>query len=164
MLFIDNIHELVNAEDIKLETNTPTATTHTQTTQIMTERIPCKEFLYEGDSSTMGSRWEKWLKRFKLFLIANKMTDPAQNKATFLMLIGEEAFEIYDTLKKVDESDSLEELYRKMTDHFVGLRQLSDHCNFGDKFESQMNEIVENSGDSSVLLTSGNEDLVVKEK
>ena len=40
-------------------------------------KIPCKEFVYEGERNTLGSRWETWLGRFKLFLAANKMEDEA---------------------------------------------------------------------------------------
>jgi hypothetical protein len=111
---------------------------------------------------------EKWLERFKLYLIANDMKDENENKDAFLLLIGEDAYETYKTLKKNDNSDTLTELYTKLSAHFVGkrsqfaeqcrfinanrlpdetiddyhmrLRSLAAHCNYGDTFENRILE------------------------
>ena len=64
----------------------------------MEAKITCQEFTYSGDSTTLGSRWESWLERFQLFIEANGLdptTDAVLINASFLHLMGQEAFEIY---------------------------------------------------------------------
>lgn len=68
---------------------------------------------------TLGPRWELWLRRWRLYLLATGLTDATKIKSTFLLLIGEEAYNVYETLKKEDDSDTIEELYEKLTKHFV---------------------------------------------
>ena len=77
----------------------------------MATKIPVKEFVYDGDSSTLGTRWETWVNRFKLFLTANKMTDEAQNSSSFLLLMGEDAYEVFLSIppedgKTIDEKNT----------------------------------------------------------
>lgn len=83
----------------------------------MDERVSCGTFVYHGDMNNLGSRWISWLERFKLYLVARGMTDANQVKSTFLLMIGSEAYEIYKTLKKADNSDTIEEIYKFLTDH-----------------------------------------------
>ncbi len=101
----------------------------------MSAKIPCKEFLYEGDSSTLGTRWETWLGRFKLFLTANKMEDAAQNRSSLLILMGEDAYEVFLSLPcddgKTREEKMLEEIYAEMSAHFVGKKsEFTEQCKF----------------------------------
>ena len=70
-------------------------------------KITCREFTYSGDSTTLGSRWKSWSERFQLFIEANGLDKDAVGiKASFLLLIGHEAFEIYKTKRKADSSDT----------------------------------------------------------
>ena len=66
----------------------------------METKITCGELTYSCDSTTLGSRWESWLERFQLFIKANKLdqtTDAVRIKASFLLLMGKEAFKIFKT-------------------------------------------------------------------
>ena len=40
-------------------------------TRVKMNEIPCGEFQYRGDSSTLGSRWETWTERFELYVVGN---------------------------------------------------------------------------------------------
>ena len=69
----------------------------------MEAKITCGEFTYSGDSTTLGSRWESWSKRFQLFIEANGLnptTDAVRIKASFILLMSQEAFEIDKTKRK----------------------------------------------------------------
>lgn len=56
--------------------------------------------MYWGDSSTLGSRWLNWVELFDLYVTANGLTKEEQIKATFLSLIGDEAFQIHKANSK----------------------------------------------------------------
>ena len=47
------------------------------------------------------------------------MTYPVRIKDSFLLLMGQEAFEIYKTNRKADIADTLKEVQKFMADHFV---------------------------------------------
>ena len=156
-------------QHVEVEADQPEQPDTSQPKQIssdMAERMTCERFVYDGDSSTLGSRWEAWLDEFKLFIAAANMTDQARNKAAFQLLMRREAREICRTLKKADDSEDLDALYKLMSTHFVGkrsefteqhrfhetrkipdepideyhmrLRRLAQHCNFGNNLETEI--------------------------
>ena len=88
----------------------------------MKAKITCGGFTYSGDSTRLRARWESWSERFQLFIEANGLdstTDAVRIKASFLLLMGLEAFEIYKTKRKADNSDTLKDIQKFMADHFV---------------------------------------------
>jgi hypothetical protein len=93
--------------------------------------ISLEQFVYGGDQSTLGARWSAWLERFKLFLTATNLTDNERIKSTFLLKIGPEVYEIYKTLKKANNTDTMNELYTKLTTHLNPSRsKLTERCIF----------------------------------
>ena len=80
-------------------------TTHGATTsrKSMAEAIAklVYRFVYSGESTTLGDRWQIWLAQFRIALKAAKEVDEDVIKSTFLMRIGAEAFSFYQTLKKI---------------------------------------------------------------
>ena len=54
-----------------------------------------------------------------LYVEANSLTEASQIKASFLLLMGQEAFEIYTTKRKSDSSDTLKEIETFMADHLI---------------------------------------------
>jgi hypothetical protein len=80
------------------------------------------DFVYEGDPSTIGTRWETHVKLFKISLVADNVTDETRKKAMFLRSMGEEAFKVYETLCKECEIDTLDEVYDFMKGHIVAKR------------------------------------------
>ncbi|RNA01538.1 Retrovirus-related Pol poly from transposon [Brachionus plicatilis] len=159
----------VTLEQVKPEGKIKRAITMAQNT------ITCGQFRYAGDSVTLGQRWETWLERFNLHLATMDLEDDsAKAKAVFLILIGEEAYEVYKSLKKADNSDTLEECYAFMNGHFTAkrsrfterqifrratknveesmdefhmrLRQLATYCQFKDLEEEILQQLVAGSG------------------
>jgi hypothetical protein len=62
------------------------------------------------------------LEYFNVYLTASKLKAEDQAevaKATFLLLIGRDTYEIWKTLRKEDDSDSLKDAQDKLTKHFV---------------------------------------------
>ena len=95
-----------------------------------TNEIVCPVFDYGRDASTLGSRWLKWIDIGENFLVANEydelQTDKLKykdkleprNKARFILLLGDEAREVYNSKRKADKSDTLLEMVSFMTAHF----------------------------------------------
>ena len=87
----------------------------------MEAKTTCGELGYSGDS-TLGSRWKSWSERFQLFIKANGLdptTDAVLIKASFLLLMAQDAFEIFKAKRKADSSDTLKEVQKFIADHFV---------------------------------------------
>lgn len=146
----------------------------TRVATVASHQLNCEYFSYRGDSSSLGQRWENWLERFKLYLAATGITDPVKVKATFLIHMGEDAYHVFKSLKKNDDSDTLDEIYVFMTNHFVSkrsqfteaqvfrramkdadetidqyalrLRHLATHCKFGNVDEEILQQLVAGSG------------------
>ena len=63
----------------------------------MSDKITCGEFQYAGDQLTIGTRWTTWNELFELYVTAHGLTDAKKIKATYLLQMGKEAYEIYKT-------------------------------------------------------------------
>ena len=91
----------------------------------------CGFFSYEGDDASLGVRWSTWLDRFKLYIQTKKLVDEKDIKPLFLLLMGVEAYSIYHQLKKSDDSDKMDEIYKFMDKHFNPARsQFAERCAF----------------------------------
>jgi hypothetical protein len=89
----------------------------------MADNATCGTFQYQTgeDLATAGSRWELWLERFKLYITAKDL--PAERiKATFLLMIGQEVYEIYKGLRRKEDDETPEEAYKVLSDHFTAQR------------------------------------------
>ena len=128
--------------------------------------IPCGEFQYRGDVTTLGQRWTCWMEKFNLYVAGNDLRNDVIIKARFLLLMGDEAMDVYRVKKKLDDSDTLIQVKKFMTDHFVvakseysevvtfrntfrregervnefimRLRQLATNCQFGTGLEKKL--------------------------
>lgn len=49
-------------------------------------------------SNNVGIRWQKWIKRFDNFLIASGITDNERKQAMLLHCVGDEVFDIFNSL------------------------------------------------------------------
>ena len=79
----------------------------------------CERFQYGNDEPTLGIRWAFWLAQFRVAVKASQENNKDVIKSTFLTRIGSEAFRVYETLKKEDESDTLDDVIKMLTDRFV---------------------------------------------
>ena len=116
--------------------------------QIKNKAFFCEEFIYNGDVSTIGARWVTWLDRFHFHLQANRIIDKKSAKASFLILIGPKALEIYRSKKKSDHSESLAEIEKLMTTHFVE----TTVCTFKMAFRNECEHV----SDYAMRLRHGN--------
>jgi hypothetical protein len=85
----------------------------------MSDKIACDRFVYSGDQNTLGTPWTTWSEIFDLYVTANGLTDAGKIKASYLILLGREAYEIYKTKKKSDDTDTLTEIKAFMEAQFV---------------------------------------------
>ena len=150
--------------------------TNEETKREMTSKVECPRFEFGSDTATIGSRWEKWIWLWQNYLVANDLDDmeqdktkykgvlEKQNRAKFMLLIGEQAVEVY--LTECKDSDTLLEVIKKMTKYFkptknviaeqtkfmrmsryedecvnaymLRLRMAASHCDFGNGLDSEL--------------------------
>ena len=94
----------------------------------MEDKISCGYFEYLGDAATLDSRWESCYENLNLFLEATGEVTVKKTKASYLLFMGHEAFEIYRSKKKATNDDTLIEIQAFMSKHFVAknIHQTSD--------------------------------------
>ena len=98
--------------------------------QRYSEALSCGKFPYNGDPATLGARWEEWLERWELSVLANSLTDGPSTRAAFLLQMGSEATAIWRTKRKTAE-DTLAEIKAVMTAYFVPKRsEYAEVCKF----------------------------------
>ena len=73
-------------------------------------------FSPHGEPSAVSKKFLKWLTNFENFLLASNITADAQKKANLLYLMGEETYEIFETLTKTD--DTYASAKAALTTHF----------------------------------------------
>jgi hypothetical protein len=75
-----------------------------------------EQFDYQRNCSN-AERWQTWVRKFNMFLLASNITDEAQQLNTFLYVVGEDVSEIYDALgqNKTKAVDAI----KVITDHFT---------------------------------------------
>ena len=83
------------------------------------DKATCGFFVYHGgEIDSLGARWALWLERFKIYIDSSGISDAAKIKSKLLLMMGEEAYQTYKVLKKPDDTESAEQIYKLMTDHF----------------------------------------------
>lgn len=121
-------------------------------------------------ADSAASRWERWLKRFTNYTVAKDITDERRMKAILLHYVGEEVFELAESLGIVDDT-SLENTKHILTAYFAPqrnieyevyvfrqaaqlgsesldkfharLRQLAKNCNFNDLDREVRSQIIQ---------------------
>ena len=86
----------------------------------MIDNATCGSFKYNTgeELSTVGSLWEMWLERFKLYIVAKNLPDD-RIKPTYLLMIGPEAYEIYKSLRRRADDETIAEACQIMTSNFT---------------------------------------------
>lgn len=91
----------------------------------MANQLPPPEKLdLEGDTTSVGLRWEKWKRSLQIYLEAVNITNPSKQRATLLVLGGIALQEIYFNLPgaNVEPSDNVnvfEVAINKLDEHFL---------------------------------------------
>ena len=71
-----------------------------------------------SDPSSLGIRWEKWLKRFEGAMIGFNITSPKRKRALLFHYGGEELSNIFETLEDTGDEKDYERAKAKLTAHF----------------------------------------------
>jgi hypothetical protein len=79
------------------------------------EKVQLQKFCYRGNPATLGQRFSDWLEMFDLASEANGMRD-GQQKAYFLMKVGEELFDVYRSKRK-DEKMPYDDIRKMLVEH-----------------------------------------------
>ena len=66
------------------------------------------KFDIRGDPTTVGPRWEKWKRSYKLYSVGHGVKSKAQNRALMLSLAGEDVQELFYTLPDIGNDDDFE--------------------------------------------------------
>lgn len=74
----------------------------------------------DSEPSSVGVRWEKWISRFEMYLVAKDITVANRKKAQLLILAGEKVYDIYDTLS--DDTDDYDAVKTKLDGYFKPLK------------------------------------------
>ena len=77
----------------------------------------------QSEPSSVGPRWDKWVKRFEKYTPAVNITADARLKALMLHLAGERVHDIYDTLTE-DDVDKYDDKKRRLTEFFSPKKKL----------------------------------------
>ncbi|XP_077862706.1 uncharacterized protein LOC144344781, partial [Saccoglossus kowalevskii] len=121
--------------------------------------------------TSIGPRWEKWLKKFETFLVAYDIKNNARKRALLLFSAGDEVTDVFETLPDVEGSDNVYKaavdalnkyflpkvnktyevnVFRHATQktdesldqYFTRLKQLARNCGFHDVNEEIKSQIV----------------------
>ena len=77
---------------------------------------PFPSFSVHEDNASNGPRWEKWLKRFEMYLAAHDVKDATRKVALLLYSAGEEVSDIFETLP--DQGEGYENAVTALNGYF----------------------------------------------
>ena len=127
--------------------------------------------------TTIALRWEKWINRFDIFLVARNINNAERKKAMLLHSAGEEVYDVYDSLQIPAEStyDEFKTLlseyfapkrnmqyeryaFRKesqsasqtIDSYYTKLKGLAKHCEFADIDGEIFSQIIQRCSDNHV--------------
>jgi hypothetical protein len=103
------------------DTNASESSTADQIDDEMARLAP--EFDFRGEDGLRGARFMEWTERFEIFAMATGLDVTGcedKHRASYLMSLGTEAFQIYKTLRKgpAIKDDTLAEIKKFMTNYF----------------------------------------------
>ncbi len=78
----------------------------------------------DADSSSVGVRWEKWLKKFENLLVALNITAAKRKRALLLCYAGDKVYEIFDTFTDAGGVDDYDTAKTKLDDYFKPLKNV----------------------------------------
>lgn len=91
----------------------------------MSSNLPSLDKLdLEGDSASLGQRWEKWKRSLNIYLEATDITAPVKRRATLLLLGGSSLQEIFYNLpganaEPTNDNNVFEIAIQKLNDYFT---------------------------------------------
>ena len=127
--------------------------------------------------TTIALRWEKWINRFDIFLVARNINNGERKKAMLLHSAGEEVYDVYDSLQIPAEStyDQFKTLLSEyfapkrnmqyeryvfrnesqsasqaIDSYYTKLKGLAKHCEFADIDGEIFSQIIQRCSDNHV--------------
>ena len=79
---------------------------------------PFPSFSVHEDDTSVGPRWEKWLKRFEIYLAAHDVKYPTRKRSLLLYFAGEEVSDIFGTLPDQGEAKDYEKAVTTLNAYF----------------------------------------------
>ena len=146
---------------------------------VSTLNIPSFPSFDTDDVTTIATRWTKYKKRFKNLCVALNITDDKQTLALLLNFVGEEVYDIYDSLLVPGTDETYGNaitlldthfnpqtnisyeiyIFRSMKQreeentqqYFIRLKQQAQKCSFGANTEAEIKRQLEHSTTSNKL-------------
>jgi len=75
-----------------------------------------------ADPSSIGIRWEKWIKRFKMWVIGMNVTMDARKRALLLTFAGEHVQDVFETLPNTGDDADYDGALAALNAHFMPKR------------------------------------------
>ena len=95
-----------------MTTETPVATNLNLT--------PLPEFNPDVEvGSSVSKKWERWLKDFKMYIVATAVSDNTRKRALLLYMVGSRVREIFENLVETGEENDFDTAVNKLTEYFA---------------------------------------------
>ena len=72
-----------------------------------------------ADTTNVGVKWQKWVRRFENFLVAYTINTDARKKALLLHFAGPTVHDIYETLSPASIGDNYADTLKVLNDYFL---------------------------------------------
>jgi hypothetical protein len=91
--------------------------------------VTMETFVYEGEQSSLSTRWAEWLERFDNYLVAAEITSDDRKRALLLHLAGRKVHQIFEKLNSTPRAADAATNTQAETNFFAAKRALSEHFN-----------------------------------
>ena len=91
--------------------------------------------------TTIALRWEKWINRFDIFLVARNINNAERKKAMLLHSAGEEVYDVYDSLQIPAES-TYDEFKTLLSEYFAPKRNINMSDMLSGRKHSQLHKLL----------------------
>ena len=82
-------------------------------------------FNLHADNSSVGIRWERWMKSFQYYVTGSGITDKAQKRALLLHLVGTDVQEIFETLENSGDDKDFDQAVLILNQYFKPKKNVS---------------------------------------
>lgn len=76
-------------------------------------------FDVQSESANVGTRWEKWMNSFKLYLAASGVREASRKRALLLHLAGPDVQDIFFTLEGTGDDADYDGAVNKLNEYFT---------------------------------------------
>ena len=137
-----------------------------------------EKFEVDTDTNTLGTRWNKWVKQFEIYIVAAGITAAKQKKALLLHTAGPDVQDIFHTIENSDTAERVEDCIKLLNEYFIpkynkwyerfnfvqrkqlphenidayatNLKKLASSCKFSDKDERILEQTIQNCHSSKL--------------